>query len=542
MTSTVTSRIQSARSSLAIKTPCDCATTASITLSGEQTIDGVATSASRVLVRAQTNAVDNGIWISDTGSWSRAPDFDGTDDATSGTVLKVTGGSTNAGYWYLSTTTDPIIIGSTSLGFTQSDGPSATDWIQAGIGMLTQSIQAKLRKWRHGSDATGYDGTGATDSVDAVVANFTAMGAAGGTQYISNSDVVLFDKNITIPPNCHLAGPHKVTGTPGSNADAPYGDLGGVIRLNSSASITLSSGASISGLYIIRKGMTFPAADSSAYAGTAVAANGDDTAMRNCLVIGFKKCYTLTNHGRFVLDHVYADCDPSAGDGAIEISTIYDSGQIMYCHLWPFGTIEDYSTATSGGTVNLAANAYRLQRTGNGIKLRNAQDGVALVNNLVYGYKKDYDFDTCGPMTLTGGNFADNTTFHTGSVGWAISNVSDINADILWSYGTEKPFDLDIGANNVFTAFSLHSQYSTSDAVTLTSGDYSIHSIHSKNSSGAALHLASNSVRLRLENLTESGNTYANPVKVSGVNMRPEDTEIGRRHCAVWLRWRWVDD
>src|SRR6478736_6645284 len=48
------------------------ATTANITLSGTQTIDGVALSAAdRVLVKNQTNAAQNGIWVVASGAWSR---------------------------------------------------------------------------------------------------------------------------------------------------------------------------------------------------------------------------------------------------------------------------------------------------------------------------------------------------------------------------------------------------------------------------------------------------------------------------------------
>ena len=55
------------------KTAVLVATTANITLSGEQTIDGVLTSASRVLVKNQTSSpANNGIYVSASGAWCRA--------------------------------------------------------------------------------------------------------------------------------------------------------------------------------------------------------------------------------------------------------------------------------------------------------------------------------------------------------------------------------------------------------------------------------------------------------------------------------------
>ena len=62
----------------AIKPPVDVATTANITLSGEQTIDGVLTSGSRVLVKNQSTASQNGIYVSSSGAWSLAADFNST--------------------------------------------------------------------------------------------------------------------------------------------------------------------------------------------------------------------------------------------------------------------------------------------------------------------------------------------------------------------------------------------------------------------------------------------------------------------------------
>lgn len=52
------------------------ATTGDITLSGEQTIDGVLTSTSRVLVWQQSDQTENGIYVSAAGAWTRAADSD----------------------------------------------------------------------------------------------------------------------------------------------------------------------------------------------------------------------------------------------------------------------------------------------------------------------------------------------------------------------------------------------------------------------------------------------------------------------------------
>jgi hypothetical protein len=61
---------------LSAKTAVYVATTANITLSGEQTIDGFTTSASRVLVKNQTTTSQNGIYVSSASTWTRATDAD----------------------------------------------------------------------------------------------------------------------------------------------------------------------------------------------------------------------------------------------------------------------------------------------------------------------------------------------------------------------------------------------------------------------------------------------------------------------------------
>ncbi len=107
-------------SSVAIKGPCRIATTANITLVGEQTIDGVAVvTDDRVLVKDQTTASDNGIYIADTGNWRRSKDFNKTKDVKTGTLVVVNGGTAGIGVWQV-TTADPISIGTTTITFTQT--------------------------------------------------------------------------------------------------------------------------------------------------------------------------------------------------------------------------------------------------------------------------------------------------------------------------------------------------------------------------------------------------------------------------------------
>lgn len=123
---TYTGRLVGLNGHVAYKPPVRAATTANITLSGEQTIDGVAVVAGdRVLVKDQSTGADNGIWEAAVGAWTRAKDFNGANDVLSGTQVLVRSGTTQAGNVYYISTADPITVGTTALTFAQS-APNGT--------------------------------------------------------------------------------------------------------------------------------------------------------------------------------------------------------------------------------------------------------------------------------------------------------------------------------------------------------------------------------------------------------------------------------
>ncbi len=115
---TATDRLNGAIGSLADKAPVVVVTTADITLSGEQTVNSVAVvEGDRVLVMEQDDATENGIWVTETGAWVRAPDFDGNSDAVNGTLVVVA--STPLVGFYQLTATNPVVIGTSALTFTK---------------------------------------------------------------------------------------------------------------------------------------------------------------------------------------------------------------------------------------------------------------------------------------------------------------------------------------------------------------------------------------------------------------------------------------
>lgn len=140
--------VDTAQAGLKVKDPVDLVSTSNITLSGEQSIDGTLTSTSRVLVAGQTDATQNGIYVTDAGAWTRATDFDGnpTGEVSQGNIVYVLSGTDNADTQYVLNTTDAsnpqeISVGSDTIGFAIYSRAQA---IQAGDGLdksgLTLSV------------------------------------------------------------------------------------------------------------------------------------------------------------------------------------------------------------------------------------------------------------------------------------------------------------------------------------------------------------------------------------------------------------------
>ena len=148
------------------------ATTANIVLTGEQTIDGILTSGSRVLVKNQTTTSQNGLYVSAAGVWSRATDTD-TIAELGYAFVYVNGGLLNgASTWVLSqAVADIVAIGTTSLTWAQVGGAGGILPILKGG---TGAVDAPTARTNLGSTTVG-------DSIFTAVSSFVARVALGAT-------------------------------------------------------------------------------------------------------------------------------------------------------------------------------------------------------------------------------------------------------------------------------------------------------------------------------------------------------------------------
>jgi hypothetical protein len=115
VTSGIQAQINALTFGLSWKQAVRVATTANITLSGTQTIDGIAVIVGdRVLVKNQSTPSQNGIWICAAGAWTRATDLDAAAEFPSATVA-ISEGTTQQDTQYVCTNDLPITVGTTAI-------------------------------------------------------------------------------------------------------------------------------------------------------------------------------------------------------------------------------------------------------------------------------------------------------------------------------------------------------------------------------------------------------------------------------------------
>lgn len=112
--------VDSVSAGIDAKASCRVATTANITLSGTQTIDGISVIAGdRVLVKDQSTGSQNGIYVCAAGAWSRSTDCDTSAEYTTAAFTFIEEGTANGATQWKVSTTGSITVGTTSVTWAQ---------------------------------------------------------------------------------------------------------------------------------------------------------------------------------------------------------------------------------------------------------------------------------------------------------------------------------------------------------------------------------------------------------------------------------------
>ncbi|MCP2067952.1 UNVERIFIED_ORG: hypothetical protein J2Y84_003278 [Pseudomonas reinekei] len=153
--------ISEALAKLDAKQSARVAATVPITLSNVQTIDDVGVVVGdRVLVTAQAEAQDNGLYVASAEGWTRAADADNSLEVTPGLFIHVEQGTTNGDSLWQLVTDAPITLGTTGLQFEMIAGGSGV-----GVGTFRSVTVDALGRVIAGTNPTTLDGYGITDAL-----------------------------------------------------------------------------------------------------------------------------------------------------------------------------------------------------------------------------------------------------------------------------------------------------------------------------------------------------------------------------------------
>lgn len=289
--------------------------------------------------------------------------------------------------------------------------PGEKLFVQAGKGVVPIT-QADKNRQTVSVTEFGAKCNGSSDDSAAFLAAADSL-EGGGAVRIPALGRCLIDSKLTVPPNVTFKGPYALAGSPGNNRSAQYANVKGAIVINPGVTITLSGGSGFDGVLVYRKGMSFPAADSSAFAGTAFTAGGDDVFLINAQVMGFNKAYYSNGFQRARIYNLWHD-----NNNGIEIANSADIAYVHDNHAWPFATI-----AASGAPATL-------RRPGIAYFFHDMGDWNKSTNNFSYGYHRGHMLSNVNSMTVMGAAH-DNTQNYPGSIGISVTGHSNDTRIIL---------------------------------------------------------------------------------------------------------------
>lgn len=490
------------------KTSVRAATTANITLSGAQTIDGVSVIAGdRVLVKDQTTGADNGIYVAAAGAWSRAADASVSAEVLPGTAAFVSEGTTNGNKVFTLTTDAPITLGTTSLTFSNLIAASSFtgDLNDTSLGKLTDTSGNVLIEGNASAnviiklgDSAGARTLQVLDSGDATQLTVDSNGNLTVEANITGNANLDVQGNITLATaasDLTFAGGGNITTTAnGTLTVAPNGT--GAFNVSSGSSINLASGN-----------------------------NGhidlDPNGTGTIRVLG-GGLITTTSNGDLRFD--------TDGTGRVLIGTTYEVQDSRNPWKWPV-------RAATTGNITLSA-----PQTIDGVSVI-AGDRV-LVKNQTTGSENGIYVVAAGSWTRA--LDADNTSKMVGGTSVFV-NEGTVNADTTWQLHTNNP--ITVGSTALtFINISTSSMPVAGDGITVsgttvtvrasTAGSVQSITVGSGASpagvavlfnSNAGLEATATGVRLVVDDSTVELNTNTLRIKDAGVTFAKLATAVSDR-------------
>ena len=379
------------------KQPVNCGTTANITLSGLQTIDGVTTVAGdRVLVKSQTAPAQNGIYLASATAWSRAPDADTWDELISA-ICFVESGSTLAGSAWYCTVQPGGTLGVTAVTwsnfsvaatYTAGTGLTLTDYVfsitntgvtAAAYGSASKTLTATVNAQGQLTVLAATDiaiantqvsglGTMSTQSASSVAItggsiNGTTIGATTaaaitGTTITANTQFTGAGTGLTGTATSLSIGGNAATATSATTATSLAGGATGSLPYQTASGTTTFLAAGTDG-FVLRLAAGVPTWGTD-YTGTVTSVGGTGT------VSGISLSGTVTSTGNLTLGGTL-DLSAPPAIGGTTANTI--TGTTITASTKFVGTNFDAS-GSGGGALRTSSGAACLQwGAGGGVNL-----------------------------------------------------------------------------------------------------------------------------------------------------------------------------
>ena len=367
------------------KASCVAATTADITLSGAQTIDGVSVVAgNRVLVKNQSLSQNNGIYLCASGSWTRATDANTWDELTSAFTF-IEQGTANGDCGFVCTANAGGTLGTTALPWSQFSGAGT---FTAGTGLtLTGSVFSLTSPVAVANGGTGltslgsgvatFLGTPSSANLAAAVSDETGSGAL-----VFATSPTLVTPNLGAASATSIAASGTVTGSNLSGTNT--GDQT-TITGNAGSATILQTARNINGVSFNGSADITVTAAAGTLTGATLASGVTASSLTSLGTIGSLVATTADINGGTIDGTTVGATTPSTG----AFTTLSATGTISHALSANSGV-----TGFSSQNSNAGTSAYLISSLNN---------GTNLLNSYILGVNWSGTFLTGGPATQSAG-------------------------------------------------------------------------------------------------------------------------------------------
>lgn len=290
-------------------------------------------------------------------------------------------------------------------------------------------LEVNVKQW-------GAVGDGVTDDSAAFQAALTGATflTIGGTIKVPAFGRWFIGSTITIPGNTSLIrdGMPPLTREMGAGVKPGFD---GMVYMGAGAGIEMEENSALKGLTLLNNALTFPVADISGFAGTAVLIKGfdggpiaaHDVRIENMNILGFEYAILSSsdNTERTYIDKVKMDCLTG-----VQLVVSRDTCIVQDCHAWPFLTAH---SATEGAKY----------RPGTGFVMYGGIDWAVVENCFAYHYQVGFlIFDGATTTLQNCQSDADSTdTINTTGAGFVVGGDS-LRPRLLGctAYAKKNPF------------------------------------------------------------------------------------------------------